>query len=94
MTYEEYKDKISALKAEYAVASNANQKLYDDINNIIKNITDSNVNSASVHDVNLNFFKTLDLDKIAKDTKYKKEVLEIIDNELTKLCSLLDGVLK
>lgn len=94
MTYEEYRDKISALKAEHAVALHANEKLYDDISRIIENILGNNTDFMPLHNINLNYFKTIDLEKVAKDKNYKEEILGHIDTELTKLCSLLDGVLR
>lgn len=94
MTYEDYRDRISELKAEYAVAFNANKKLYDDISHVIDNILKSDIDSVSLYDIDLNYLKTVNVEKLAKDENYKKEVLYFIDNEIQKLCLLLDGVLK
>ena len=86
MTYEEYRDKISAIKAQHAVALHANESLYADIEN--------DIDVMSQYNINLSYFRTIDLEKIARDSKYKDEILSFIDVELTKLCSLLDGVLQ
>ncbi len=94
MTYEEYRDKISAIKAQHAVALHANESLYADIKKVIGNIIENDIDVMSQYNINLSYFRTIDLEKIARDSKYKDEILSFIDVELTKLCSLLDGVLQ
>lgn len=92
-SYEELRDALVAERTKQIATIKSNQECCKRVRSEIDMISSLDTSLAEMHGIDVNYVLNIDLDKIAEDKEYHKQVQTRLSVEIEKICELLGGIL-